>query len=235
MALFLLMAASPVLAAPGLAPYRAHYEVLVDGKPQGSTRVLLSRVADDRWRLLLDADSTAGMARLAGYRSEQLSDFELRGERLRLVRSVVRNGMRLGTREVVTEFDWEQGQARWSGDVDADRRGPMPLPAHAVTRESLNLLLGYEAAGAEPGQALHYELLDRGRSRSVEYRVRPVQTIQVPAGRFEAVPLTERRADRERTTTAWFAPGLPPMPVRVLRSEGGRDRFEMRLLSWSRG
>ena len=226
----LLSPAVAPLAAQDLAPFSARYEVLIEGKSQGSSELTFVQTAPQRWRLSLEANSTAGMARLAGLRSRQHSDFAEADGQLRLLRSEVRNGTRLGTREVVTEFDWARRQARFSGDVDRDRRGPLPLTASAATRESLNLLLALSASAARPGQMLRFDLLDRGRERASEWTVLAAEAVSVPAGRFDATVVRERRGDRD--TTAWFSPDLPPLPLRVLRTIDGEARYELRLQSW---
>ena len=232
------LAAGPAGAAPAadavpLAPFSARYEVLIDGKAQGLSELRLDRTGQGQWQLSLEANSTGGMARLAGLRSSQRSEFAERDGRLRLLRSEVRHRSRVGSRSVVTEFDWTHHSARFSGDLDRDQRGPLALagqPGRAATRESLNLLLALSAAAAATGEVLRFDLFHRGERRDSQWQVLAPDVVEVPAGRFQATPVREHRG--ERVTTAWFSPSLPPLPLRVLRTDAGDPRYEIRLLDW---
>lgn len=218
-------------APPPLAPFVAHYSVHVDGRERGRSRIALEHGTGDTWRYTLSAEGTRGLARLAGIEAEQVSVFVLEGGTPRLQRSLATREALVGGREVETVFDWILGEARWHGDVDEDRRGPVALTSNAVNAQLLNLALALDARGHGPGDTLRYRLVERGRADAVAYTVGANQVVDTPLGELQAIPLTSEQPEKQRTTTAWYAPGLPPTPVRVLRMESGKPAYELRLLS----
>ncbi|GIX34364.1 MAG: hypothetical protein KatS3mg126_0143 [Lysobacteraceae bacterium] len=137
---------------------------------------------------------------------------------------------RVRDRALRLEIDWERNEVRWSGDLDRDAPARQPLAGTPATGTSLNLMLALAARRLAPGEEVRYALLERGRQRGVAYRAGHREAVEVPAGRFEAVPMQRQDDARRRTTTAWFDPYLPPAPVRMLQSESGKARYELRLL-----
>lgn len=217
-------------AAQALQTFEARYEVWVDGKRQGISRMQLERLAGDRWQHRLEAEGTAGLARMAGFELRQRSRFRLVDGRPRMDDAVVESEALLRRREVRTVFDWSSSQARWEGDVKPNRRGPLPLEPGATNGSLLNLQLALDAATAAPGSTLSYPLFERGRIERQQYTVGALAEVATPAGRYYAVELVNRRADKQRVTTLWYAPGLPPTPVRMLQTERGKPKYELRLL-----
>jgi hypothetical protein len=216
-------------ATPALQPFEARYEVWLNGKHQGESTIRLERLGDGHWRHRVAAAGTAGLARLAGVEAEQDSEFRLVAERPRMDAARVRSEAALRRREIRTAFDWQAGTAHWEGDVKPDRRGPLPLEPGATNGPLLNLLLALDVAAAPTGSRLRYPLFERGRIDRQEYRVGALEAVTTPAGRFDAVPVVHERSRRDRVTTLWFAPGLPPTPVRMLQTEGGKPKYELRL------
>lgn len=229
----MVLGAAPV-AAVELAPFHATYEVYLDGKPQGRSTMALVHEARGRWRHSIEAEGTRGLARLSGYGLRQHSRFRVVDGRPRLDSADVHSEVVLRSRDIRTVFDWDAGVARWEGDVKADQRGPLPLSPDAANGALLNLLLALDSARVEPGHTLRYRLLERGDADELDYVVGAKETVEVPAGRYAAIVVRGDRPEKQRVTTAWYAPGLPPTPVRVLQREKGRDKFELRLVSVSK-
>lgn len=214
-----------------LRPFTAHYAVYVDGEQRGESVIRLEQLGDGRWRYSVSTEGTSGMARLAGFEADDRSDFlvDAAGQ-LRLQHLESRSHALFKTREIRADLDWTRRLANWSGDLKADRRAPTRLSDGAVNSSLLNLALALDAADARDGQAFTYQMLDRGSSKQVEYVALPVQSIEVPAGRFKARPLRRDRRDKNRVVSAWYSPQLPPTPVRMLQADNGKPKFEMRLL-----
>jgi hypothetical protein len=215
--------------AIALEPFRAVYEVHHEGKRRGESTLELQRT-DEGWRYTLDAEATRGLASLSGFAARQVTDFGIVDGRPRMVRSLARNTVLLREREILTTFDWGTGDARWTGDVKPDRRGPVPLGSAPLNAHLLNLVMAVDIRGQAPGDVLRYRVLERGRADRAEYRVGEAEPLQVPFGTFHAIPATRIEPEKRRTTTAWYAPGLPATPVRVLQVRDGKPRFELRLL-----
>lgn len=229
--------AAPLFAAPllatELAPFTATYEVYLKGDYQGSGVITLARAGGERWRLTLDAEAERGLGRLAGYSAEQITEFVRDADGLRPLRATADSQALFRDRHSETVFDWAAGEARFSGDVDDDRRGPVALTDGAMNGQLINVALALAAPRRDAGSELRYALVDRGRSRPVTYRVLAPEAVEVPYGRIEAIPMRSDEPARERTTTAWYSPDLPPTPVRVLQVRRGKPHYELRLVSVS--
>lgn len=229
----LILLAGPA-AAQALEPFSASYEVWIDGKRQGISRMRLESLGDTRWHYRVHAEGTAGLARLADAELKQDCEFELVDGRPRLLTSHQRSTSLFRDREVRTRFDWQRGSVHWDGDVKADRRGPVSLHPDAVTDALLNLQLGLDSADAAPGSVLRYHRYERGKALPVEYRVGSTETVRVPYGELNALPLRQHDTDKDRITSAWYAADLPPTPLRITRSEAGEVRYELRLIELTR-
>lgn len=216
--------------ASALEPFTARYEVLRDGKAQGEAVMRLERVDGAQWRFTSDVRGTSGMARLSGFEMTESTDFEaLPDGRLKPLSARSEGGISLRRRSIGTEFDWGAGEVRWNGDAKPEHRGPAPLGADTVNPQILNLALAQRLrAGAEG--VIRLDMVNRGDSDPVEYRVRGRESVSVPMGQREAVALHHRRTDKDREITLWIDPSLPPAPLRVLQREDGADAYELRLI-----
>lgn len=230
LAVLALAAAACGAAATELQPFEARYEVWLDGKRRGESTMHLQQLPDGSWEHQVEAAGTNGLAALAGAGARHSTRFRLLEGRPRLLEAMTTSEVALRRRSTRTVFDWERGSAHWEGDVKPDQTGPIPLQPGATTSALVNVLLGMSAAGAPPGSVLSFPLYDRGRVREQDYRFGVPETIQVPAGEFRAIPVVTERSDKPRTTTLWFAANLPPTPVRMLQSEKGQPKYELRLV-----
>lgn len=216
--------------ADTLEPFTARYEVLRDGKSQGEAVMRLERIDGARWRFVSDVRGTSGMARLSGFEMSETTEFEsLADGRLKPLSASASGGLSLRRRSIDTVFDWTANEVRWTGDAKPEHRGPAALGADTVNPQILNLALAQRLrAGAEG--SIRLDLVNRGDSDPVEYRVRGSEQVKVPMGEREAVALHHRRTDKDREITLWIDPSLPPAPLRVLQREDGADAFELRLI-----
>lgn len=216
--------------ASALEPFTARYEVLRDGRSQGEAVMRLERIEGERWRFSSEVRGTSGMARLSGFEMSETTEFEaLADGRLKPLSSSAGGGVSLRRRSIDTVFDWNAGEVRWSGDARPEQRGPAPLGPDTVNPQLVNLALAQRLrAGAEG--SIRLDVVNRGNSDPAEYQLRGSEQVSVPHGRREATALHHRRTDKDRETTLWIDPDLPPAPLRVLQREKGRDAFELRLI-----
>lgn len=218
-------------AAAALEPFVARYEVLRDGNSQGEAEMRLERIEGARWRYTTEVRGTSGMARLSGFSMREVTELTEVDGRLQPQTASAEGGISLRRRSVQTAFDWATGEVRWSGDVKDDQTGPAPLSARTVNPQLLNLALAQGVReGAEAGSTLSFDLVNRGDSDTVEYRVRGQEDVQVPIGERTATTLHHRRTDKDREITVWIDPQLPPAPLRVLQRDDGEDSYELRLI-----
>lgn len=216
--------------ASALQPFTARYEVLRDGKSQGEALMRLERIEGARWRFSSDVRGTSGMARLSGFEMRESTEFEaLPNGRLKPLSAQSEGGISLRRRSIGTEFDWSTNEVRWNGDAKPEHRGPAPLGADTVNPQLLNLALAQRLRAGAAG-VIRLDMVNRGDSDPVEYRVRGTESVRVPMGEREAVALHHRRSDKDREITLWIDPSLPPAPLRVLQREDGADAYELRLI-----
>lgn len=211
-------------------PFRAEYAVYVDGKPAGESVIELVATAKGHWQHRLSAVGNQGLARLARFHTAQTASVDWIEARPRLLSAEMHTRSLLRDRDLQVEFDWQNLQVRWLGDIEDDQPAQRVLQGAPATGSSLNLQLAFDAAARLPGERVHYVLHDRGRARELDYLVGTAEAVEVPFGRFEAVPMRGERAERQRVTTAWYAGQLPPTPLRMLQTEHGEHKYELRLL-----
>lgn len=218
-AMLTLAASAPALAVkPFTADYQANYMGI-----EASGRMTLAAVGDNRWKYSLDID---GMGAQLG----QSTVFETRGEEWRPVSSSDSQqgksglaAMLVKSKRVDVTYDWSKGEARWRGDVKADRAGPVKLQAGDLDALLLNLAI---VRDVNAGRPLRYRLVEDGRARPQTYQVTGTETIEVGGRPQQATRVV--RNDGKRQIVAWVVDGLP-VPARILQRRDGKDHIDLRL------
>lgn len=213
-----LLAAS-ALAGPAwaLEPFAADYRATYIGiSANGSMSI--EPLGGDRWKCTLEVANA--IARLT-----QITVFEDLGGQWRplsgsdasllLVRKVRRQA----------NYDWTSAQARWSGDVEPDRAGPVPLLAGDVDGLLMNLAVVRDFLAGRP---LNYRLVDDGRAKAMEFTVDGTETITIGGAPRQATRVVNTSGIRQ--TLIWIVEGLP-VPARVLQRKNGRDDIDLRIVS----
>jgi len=220
----------PASPAPTPTPFEARYEVWLDGRHRGESRIRLQPVDGALWEYRIDVEGR-GVVRIAAATLQQIDRLDFDDGQPRLLGSVNRSDVLLRHREQRMELDWSTASVRWAGDVDSDEAGPLALRPGASSAALLNLRLALDVPRAMPGAHLEYPVYERGRLRQQMYRIDTAeQTVDVPAGRFRARLAVHERPDRQRVTTVWVAADMPATPVRLLQTEKGRAKYELRLI-----
>jgi hypothetical protein len=156
---------------------------------------------------------------------DETSRFEVVDGRPRPVAYRSHNGF--GSKEKDGEYrmDWVRnvvtGRYR-----DQDVR--LPLEPGTVDRALVQVALMYDLAREvrTPG----YALVDRDKITRVQVAYGPTETVEVPAGRFEALRVTRRSDDGNDETRLWCAPALRYLPVQVEQYKKGSRQFLARLV-----
>ena len=233
--LLAIVASVGIAHASELQPFKATYDVYIDGKVQGESEMSLIEESPGLWLHTVEAKGTRGLARMSGFAATQTTRFREVNSRPQMQSAMSRSELLIRSREINTTFDWKSGFARWEGDLKDDRRRrPTPLTDNAVNAGLLNLLLALDGAKAEPSAVLRYRLFDRGSADDVDYLVGKPEAVKVPAGTFDAVSLLGNRPSKNKIITAWYAAALPPTPVRLLQIEKDKPSYELRLRSVAR-
>ena len=118
-----------------------------------------------------------------------------------------------------------KGEARWSGDVKADRTGPVKLREGDMDAMLLNLAIVRDVAAGKP---LNYRLVENGTARAQSYRNLGKDTISV-GGQSRTATKVSRSSD-DKQVIVWIVDGLP-VPARILQTRGGNDELDLVLRS----
>ena len=219
--LLLALAAAPALAIEAFtADYQANYMGM-----EASATMSLASAGKGRWEYRIDI---GGM----GAELEQSTVFEIDGDQWRPLKSVDSQrgtsglaAMLVKRKTVTADYDWGRGEARWSGDVKADRAGPVKLREGDLDGMLMNLVLVRDVAA---GQPLDYRLVEDGRVKHQTFQVAGEEAIEVGGKSRQAKRVV--RKDGKREIIAWVVDGLP-VPARVLQRRDGKDHIDLRLKS----
>ena len=217
-------ASPPRVLEPFSATYEAHYQ----GKPAGNASMQLVHTGDGRWRLDLSILGERGIAGATRLRIEQSTVFDEAGGYYRpLSQSTVRKVLMFDQRATGT-YDWSRMQAQWQGKLKKDRRKPLELKPGDMSALLLNLAIMRDA---DPGDTLHYRLVDVGRARDHTYVVSAEPEIMA-VGDMSYDALRVARTDKPGDETVlWVASGVPT-PVRILQRKDGEDEIDLRLVEY---
>lgn len=217
----LALASAPALA---IEPFSADYEANYMGM-QANAKMSLASAGTDRWEYRVDI---GGM----GAELVQSTVFEAKDGEWRPISSVDSQrgtsglaAMLVKRKSVNAEYDWEKGEARWSGDVKDDGAGPVKLRAGDLDGMLMNLVLVRDVAAGKP---LDYRLVEDGRVKRQRFQVEGTEQIQVGGRSHEATRVVRR--DGKREIIAWVVDGLP-VPARVLQKRDGKDHIDLKLKS----
>ena len=205
--------ATAVAVEPFTALYQANYMGM-----QGKGRMTLQPSGDQRWtyRFTVDGNiatlsqSTVFEERDGAYRPLSGSD----SSRV-LIKKVDKNAA----------YDWDKGVATWTGDVKADRAGPVNLRAGDMDAMLVNLAIVRDVAAGKP---LHYRMVDDGRVKQLDYTVAGKEQVKVGGKSHQATKVVATDGDKQ--TIAWVVEGLP-VPARLLQKRDGKDEMDLRLTS----
>lgn len=227
MARRLLVAAALGLASTAcwaLEPFSADYRANYMGM-QGDGKMTLVAAGPDRWKYSLEV---TGM----GARLSQSTTFEENGGQWRPLSSTDSQGgesglaaMLVKKRNIEATYDWNKGEARWSGDVDPDEAGPVKLRPGDMDGMLMNLAVVRDVAAGKP---LNYRLVEDGRARPQSFRVEGKETVTVAGQSHEATKVVRESGSRQ--ITAWIVDGMP-VPARILQRRNGRDHIDLQLQS----
>lgn len=214
----LALAAASVQAAPAqLKPFTATYEVSYMGMG-GTGTMTLAPVGGDRWNYSLEVDSAVATL-------SQRTQFAANGGNWRPLSNNDTSALLIKKNSRQATYDWKSREARWSGDVKADRTGPVALRDGDLDAMLVNLAIPRDVAGGKP---LAYRMVDNGRARDLQYQVVGKETVQL-GGKAQAATKVAR-SDGDKQQIVWVVEGLP-VPARILQRRDGKDEMDLKLKS----
>ncbi len=198
-------------------PFVADYEASWKGV-QANAQISLNRGNDNRWNYELSVSNQLGSSR-------QTTVFEEHGGSFRPLSGVDATQVLFKRSQKNATYNWAQREAVWSGDVKADRAGPVKLQEGDLDGMLLNLAIVRDVAAGKP---LNYRLVDNGAVSLQNYRNLGKDNVVV-AGK--TLPATKvMRSSEDKQVIVWIVDGLPT-PARILQRKGGRDELELTLKS----
>ena len=211
----LLMASLPALA---MKPFVADYQANVKGTIKANAQMSLAAAGGDRWNYVLSVKSPVATLR-------QTTVFEDRNGSWRPLSGNDFTQMMFKKSQKNASYDWAKGEARWSGDVKADRAGPVKLQDGDLDAMLLNLAIVRDVAAGKP---LNYRMVDNGVVRAQAYQSLGKETITV-AGKPRSATKVSRTSENKQVIV-WVVDGLP-VPARILQKKDGKDELDLVLQS----
>lgn len=213
--LALLLAALPAWA---VKPFTADYQASVMGGISADAQMSLAPAGGDRWNYVLSVKSPVATLR-------QATLFEDRGGTWRPLSGNDSTQMLIKKSQKHANYDWDKGEARWSGDVKADRAGPVRLQDGDLDAMLLNLAIVRDVAAGKP---LSYRLVDNGVARQQSYQNLGKDTVTVSGKPRSATKVS--RTSENKQVIVWVVEGLP-VPARILQRKDGKDELDLVLKS----
>ena len=213
--LSVLLAASPAWA---VKPFTADYEANVMGSISADAQMTLAAAGGDRWNYVLSVKSPIATLR-------QATVFEDRDGSWRPLSGNDSTQMVFKKSQKIASYDWAKGEARWSGDVKADRAGPVKLHDGDLDAMLLNLALVRDVAAGNP---LSYRMVDNGVVRAQSYQNLGKDTVTI-AGKPRSATKVSRSSENKQVIV-WVVDGLP-VPARILQKKDGKDELDLVLKS----
>ena len=215
----LLAAALTAVSAPALAvkPFSADYSANYMGM-QGAGRMTVVPADGNRWKYELSISSPLAELR-------QSTTFEDNAGKLRPISGSDSSKVLTKKKNTAASYDWSRGVATWTGDVKADRAGPIKLQAGDLDALLVNLAIVRDAAAGKP---MSYRMVEGGRVKQLTYTVVGKEAINVGGKSQQATKVSSKNGDKE--TIAWVVPSVP-VPVRILQRENGSDAIDLRVQS----
>jgi hypothetical protein len=211
-------AATPAVAADsGLKPFTATYDASYMGMHTTGT-MTLAPSGGDRWTYSFRIDSP--IAKL-----EQVTVFEADGGTWKPLSNSDSSTFLIKKSSKRATYDWNAGEARWSGDVKDDRKGPVSLKPGDLDAMLLNMAIARDVAAGKP---LEYRMVDDGKVRRMTYRKIGTDTVSIGGQEYQATRVSRKEGNKEQLL--WVVDGLP-VPTRILQREDGKDAMDLTLTS----
>ena len=210
-------------AAPPVPAFSAHYQLLQNGNPIGKATLTLAPGTGGTWTFTTDSEGTAGLASLLAASTSEVSTFKWVGDAPQGISYDYRLKSALKQKHRSVRFDWA------SHTVQVDDNGSFQFPTQPGVIERHTIPLALAAGLAAGKQAFDLPVAVRDRIETQHYAARAPQSVSVPAGTYDATPVS--RTDGGDAFVAWFAPAKLPVPVKI--EQGGKSSFALELESWS--
>ena len=207
-----------------IAPFKADYATLRNGKELAKTTIELSRNADSTWTLRTTTAGTSSLAKMAGLDVAEESVFRWVDGRPETIHYDFHQDVAFKKKRRHGEFDWKANDVHM---VDGDNDARYALVPYAVDRHALTLALAADLS--RHATSFDYKVAMKDQIEDVTYTRCADARLTVPAGKFETQCL--ERVRNKRTSTSWFVESNGWIPVQIEQVEKKGDTVTLRLLS----
>ncbi len=226
--MLVLMVSGAASAAPDLLAARSdRYEVEWGSIPLGAGTIRLQPMGNNCYIYESTTDPIALVRWTYGAPSES-SQFCIVDGEVRARRFSYQNDKRKKD-NFSLEFDWKTDTVRLLRNGTLSQRS---LPGLAydrfVIREAVRLWVMRNADQASVPEA-EFALVDDDSIRSYRFAIIGLETVDTPAGRFEALRV-ERVDNPRKTYRYWLAPSRDYVPVKIEHLKDGKPELRMSLL-----
>ena len=218
-----LLALAQAAAAAVPTAFTARYEVLQGGEPMGEATVTLRAAGNGEWIYSKDVKGTGGLAALLGASVQETSRFRWKGDVPEAISYDYRMQAAGKDKQRHLSADWTTHRVTVDEGKGASSYAATP---GMVERNTTALALGLALRDGK--QQITLPVAVRQAVENQQFKVSGKETVQVPAGTFQAERVD--RSDAQREFSAWYAPARYPMPVKLSQRDGGD--LEMQLVSY---
>jgi hypothetical protein len=231
LALLLAVAAATTAAAETPVPgFHARYALSHNGDAMGQTEIRLEPSAENTWTFVTESHGSGGLAGLVGAEITERTVVRWRDGLPELVDASYDQKVAWNHRKRKLHVDAERGVVE---STDEKRSSELPFTPNLMNRHAIVLALTADRGRGKT--SFHYTVADRHKVEPVEYRDAGTESVDTPAGRYDAERIERVRVKNPgRTTTSWLAPKLGYLPVRMLQREPDGETIELRLVKLER-
>lgn len=205
------------LQAAELQAFNANYRASYNNTAANAT-MSLAPAGANRWNYSLSMQN-------ALVKLDRSAVVDASGSQLRPISNRESVSMLVRKRNKQGNYNWSSGQASWSGDVKANRQGPVRLQAGDVDGMTMNLAIVQDALAGKP---MRYRLVENGKASPMNFTVSGREAMSVDGKQTQTIRVVSN--DGDTTRTVWVAEGIP-VPVRIMQKEDDGDTIDLRLQS----
>jgi hypothetical protein len=212
--------AAPALRAASLPSFEASFRIMSGGLRLGTNEVSLTVDGNGDYRYESHTWPSSWISWLLKEDLRELSRGVLDRAGIRPLFYEYRRTGRRSTRTAELTFDWKTSTV--VNNV-ADSTWEMTIPAGTLDKLSTQLGIMLELQNGATEKT--FAVADGGKLKQYAFQVIGTETVELPAGRFEAVKLNRLGVSAEQLTYIWCAPELHYLPVRILQRKQDRSEY----------
>jgi len=212
--------AAPALHAASLPSFDASFRIMNGGLRLGTTEVSLTVEGSGDYRYESHTWPSSWISWLLKEDLLERSRGILDRSGIRPLFYEYRRSGRRRTRTAELTFDWSTSTV--VNNV-AESKWEMTIPAGTLDKLSTQLGIMLELQNGATEKT--FAVADGGKLKQYAFQVIGSETVDLPAGRFEAVKLNRLGVSAEQLTYIWCVPELHYLPVRILQRKEDKSEY----------